>query len=73
MPSTKGQNRKDVNASRERDRKAGIVRVEVRIPVKRRAELLTLCANWRAQSNRANQAACRSISAARSCRPKYSV
>ena len=41
------QNRKDVAASRARDAERGIVRVEVRIPASRRAEVFRLTAKWR--------------------------
>lgn len=52
MSSNKDQNRKDVAASRERDRKAGIVRVEVRVPARYRAKLLALCGQWRKEQSR---------------------
>lgn len=43
------QNRKDVAASRDRDAKRGIVRVEVRIPAARRAEIVRLAEKWRGE------------------------
>ena len=50
MASKPAQNRKDVAAARARDAAAGIVRVDVRVPESRRAELLALCAQWRREA-----------------------
>lgn len=42
-----GRNRKDLEAMRERDRKAGIIRFEVRIPAHRKELLKRIVAQWR--------------------------
>jgi len=51
MASNKDQNRKDVEAARERDAKRGIVRVEVRVPVECRAEIMAITQKMRKEKN----------------------
>ena len=51
MSSNKDQNRKDVQAARDRDAKRGIVRVEIRIPAEYRDEIMAIAQKMREKKN----------------------